>query len=110
MAAGSPDRLAALREGWARLFPPRPAIDATVPRRVPGWRVIAAKELTDHVTSVRFLVLLVILALAAGEFAHKNRPEQDQTCDGEGESAYSHQFAANIEESIRNGNRPIKHP
>ena len=65
MAAGSPDRLAPLREGWARLFPPRPASDATVARRVPGWRVIAAKELTDHVTSVRFLVLLVILALAA---------------------------------------------
>jgi ABC-2 type transport system permease protein len=65
MAVGSPDRLAPIREGWARLFPQRPATEAGVLRRVPGWRVIAAKELTDHVTSVRFLVLLVILALAA---------------------------------------------
>jgi ABC-2 type transport system permease protein len=30
-----------------------------------GWRVIAAKEFADHVTSVRFLVLTIVLALAA---------------------------------------------
>jgi ABC-2 type transport system permease protein len=30
-----------------------------------GWRVIAAKELGDHVVSVRFMVLLIILGLAA---------------------------------------------
>ncbi len=30
-----------------------------------GWRVVAAKELGDHLTSVRFLVLLVVLGLAA---------------------------------------------
>jgi ABC-2 type transport system permease protein len=35
--------------------------------RVPhsGWRVIAAKELGDHLLSVRFIVLLVVLGLAA---------------------------------------------
>jgi ABC-2 type transport system permease protein len=35
--------------------------------RIPsaGWRVIAAKELGDHLLSVRFLVLLVVLGLAA---------------------------------------------
>jgi ABC-2 type transport system permease protein len=40
---------------------PRPAL------RVPhaGWRVIAAKELGDHLLSVRFIVLLVVLGLAA---------------------------------------------
>ena len=31
----------------------------------PGWRVIAAKEFGDHLLSVRFLVLLVVLGLAA---------------------------------------------
>jgi ABC-2 type transport system permease protein len=65
MAAGLPDRLAGVRQRWDRLFPPRDATESSAPRRVPGWRVIAGKELTDHVTSVRFLVLLVILALAA---------------------------------------------
>jgi ABC-2 type transport system permease protein len=37
--------------------------DARVPHA--GWRVIAAKELGDHLLSVRFIVLLVILGLAA---------------------------------------------
>ena len=30
-----------------------------------GWRVVAAKELGDHLLSVRFIVLLVVLGLAA---------------------------------------------
>jgi len=30
-----------------------------------GWRVVARKELTDHLLSARFMVLLVLLALAA---------------------------------------------
>ena len=30
-----------------------------------GWRVVAAKELGDHLTSVRFIVLLLVLGLAA---------------------------------------------
>jgi ABC-2 type transport system permease protein len=36
-------------------------------RRVPpaGWRVIAGKELGDHVMSVRFVVLLIALGIAA---------------------------------------------
>src|SRR5207342_84932 len=35
--------------------------------RVPhaGWRVIAAKEFGDHLLSVRFIVLLLVLGLAA---------------------------------------------
>jgi ABC-2 type transport system permease protein len=47
------------------------AIDEGAPvreaERVPqsGWRVIAAKELGDHLLSVRFMVLLIILGLAA---------------------------------------------
>ena len=42
---------------------------ATVPARsVPrnGWLVVAAKEFADHVMSVRFFVLLIVLGLAAG--------------------------------------------
>jgi ABC-2 type transport system permease protein len=42
---------------------------ATVPARsVPrnGWLVVAAKEFADHVLSVRFFVLLIVLGLAAG--------------------------------------------
>jgi ABC-2 type transport system permease protein len=48
-----------------------PAVDGPVvagaTRRVPraGWRVVAAKECADHVVSVRFLVLLIVLGLAA---------------------------------------------
>jgi len=30
-----------------------------------GWRVVAAKELGDHLVSVRFVVLLIVLGLAA---------------------------------------------
>src|SRR3954452_17594677 len=30
-----------------------------------GWRTIAAKELADHLGSVRFLVLLVVIGVAA---------------------------------------------
>jgi ABC-2 type transport system permease protein len=30
-----------------------------------GWRTIAAKEFSDHVSSVRFIVLLVVIAIAA---------------------------------------------
>lgn len=30
-----------------------------------GWRVIAAKEFTDHVVSIRFIILLVLLGLGA---------------------------------------------
>ncbi|MEO8437814.1 MAG: hypothetical protein ABI562_05085, partial [Chloroflexota bacterium] len=37
--------------------------DARVPHA--GWRVIAAKELGDHLLSVRFIVLLIVLGLAA---------------------------------------------
>lgn len=39
---------------------PRPGI----PRA--GWTVIAGKEIADHVSSVRFVVLLVVLGIAAG--------------------------------------------
>jgi ABC-2 type transport system permease protein len=30
-----------------------------------GWRVVAAKELTDHVTSIRFVIVVMVLALVA---------------------------------------------
>ena len=44
-----------------------PAPPPSETRKVPtaGWRVIAEKELGDHVLSVRFVVLLVILGIAA---------------------------------------------
>ncbi len=47
---------------------PRTEPTAARPSRVPrqGWTVIAAKEIGDHVSSVRFLVLLIVLGLAAG--------------------------------------------
>ncbi len=48
---------------------PPTALPAAETRRDPlpraGWRVVAAKELGDHLTSVRFVVLLVVLGLAA---------------------------------------------
>ncbi len=49
---------------------PEPAVRGSAPRpeqRVPhsGWRVIAAKEFGDHLLSVRFFVLLIVLGLAA---------------------------------------------
>jgi ABC-2 type transport system permease protein len=37
----------------------------TAPRPGTGWRVVAAKEFADHLLSVRFAVLLVLVALAA---------------------------------------------
>ncbi len=51
----------------------RPPIDtpdverSDVDERLPGagWRVIAAKEFGDHLMSVRFMVLLIVLGLAA---------------------------------------------
>ncbi|HTI29363.1 MAG TPA: ABC transporter permease subunit [Methylomirabilota bacterium] len=46
-------------------------VEAAVPppaRSVPrnGWLVVAAKEFADHVLSVRFFVLLIVVGLAAG--------------------------------------------
>ncbi|MDH3261709.1 MAG: ABC transporter permease, partial [Acidimicrobiia bacterium] len=35
-----------------------------------GWRVVAGKELADHLLSARFIVLLIILALAAAGAVH----------------------------------------
>lgn len=45
-----------------RLAQPDPTLRA--PRH--GWQVVAAKELADHVLSIRFLVLVIVLGLAAG--------------------------------------------
>jgi ABC-2 type transport system permease protein len=50
---------------------PSPALPeagaAEIDERLPGagWRVIAAKEFGDHLMSVRFLILLIVLGLAA---------------------------------------------
>ena len=42
------------------------AMEARTRRDIPsGWRVIAAKELADHLASVRFFVLLIVLGIAA---------------------------------------------
>lgn len=40
-------------------------VDRAMEQRAPGWVVIARKELADHLLSVRFLILLVVLGLAA---------------------------------------------
>jgi ABC-2 type transport system permease protein len=43
-----------------------PATPAPSVRPLPsGWRVVAAKELSDHLHSLRFAILLVVLGLAA---------------------------------------------
>jgi ABC-2 type transport system permease protein len=62
--AASADRPRSLRAWLDRLTPPPRDPDAAA-RPEAGWRVIAAKELGDHVTSVRFLVLLVVIGIAA---------------------------------------------
>jgi ABC-2 type transport system permease protein len=63
--AASTDRPRSVRSWLDRLVPPR-RTDADTPQRFEaGWRVIAAKELGDHVTSVRFIVLLVVIGIAA---------------------------------------------
>lgn len=45
--------------------PHAPAASDWLRRRGPGWRVVATKELVDAMTSLRFVVLLAILGLAA---------------------------------------------
>ena len=35
-----------------------------------GWRIVARKEVTDHISSVRFVILLVLLALAGLAAVH----------------------------------------
>ncbi len=44
----------------SQLLPDRPAR-----RRIVGWRVVAGKELADHVTSIRFTVILLLLTVPA---------------------------------------------
>jgi len=48
---------------------PRPVERTQATARIPGlrarWRVIAGKEFADHVTSARFLVVTIVLTLAA---------------------------------------------
>jgi len=45
--------------------------DRDRPRRFRGgWRIVAAKEFTDHVRSVRFAILVVLLALAGLAAVH----------------------------------------
>jgi ABC-type transport system involved in multi-copper enzyme maturation permease subunit len=34
-------------------------------RHVAGWRIVGTKELADHVTSIRFVILVAVVALAA---------------------------------------------
>ena len=65
-ARPSPSRRAPHRHRGSGHDRQRPAREPRV-LRVPhaGWRVIAAKELGDHLLSLRFIVLLVVLGLAA---------------------------------------------
>ena len=46
----------------------RPQNRAVARPRIPraGWTVIAGKEIADHVSSIRFVVLLLVLGIAAG--------------------------------------------
>ncbi len=43
---------------------------ADAPRFTGGWRIVAVKEFTDHVRSVRFLVLVVLMSLAGLAAVH----------------------------------------
>ena len=46
--------------------PPKTMAEAATERRIrPGWLTIASKELSDHVLSSRFYVLLIVLGIAA---------------------------------------------
>jgi ABC-2 type transport system permease protein len=52
----------------AESLAPAPAVPATTRESVrlrPGWITIAAKELADHLLSIRLYVLLVVLGIAA---------------------------------------------
>ena len=52
----------------AETLAPAPAVPATTRESVrlrPGWITIAAKELADHLLSIRLYVLLVVLGIAA---------------------------------------------
>lgn len=40
-------------------------VAASWPRRRPGWAVIARKEFADHILSIRFVALLILLGLVA---------------------------------------------
>jgi ABC-2 type transport system permease protein len=53
--------------GQTREAPDEAEVRETREPRIPhsGWRVIAAKELGDHLLSIRFIVLLIVLGLAA---------------------------------------------
>ncbi len=44
----------------------RQSAPATSRRWAPGWRIVARKELADHLLSVRFTALLVVLGIATG--------------------------------------------
>ena len=44
--------------------PPRESARPPIPRA--GWVVVASKEIGDHVSSIRFVVLVVLLGIAAG--------------------------------------------
>ena len=47
------------------------ALTIAEPRRFRGgWWIIARKELTDHVRSIRFLLLVLLLALAGLAAVH----------------------------------------
>jgi len=43
----------------------RPARDSDLPSLRPGWITVAGKEFADHLLSVRFYVLLIVLGIAA---------------------------------------------
>ncbi len=42
-----------------------PEVEATLPGRATGWRIVARKELADHLLSVRFTILILLVGLVA---------------------------------------------
>jgi ABC-2 type transport system permease protein len=46
------------------------AVAEPTPRFRGGWRIVARKEFTDHISSVRFVILLVLLSLAGLAAVH----------------------------------------
>jgi ABC-2 type transport system permease protein len=62
-----------------------PADTIRPPRLRGGWRIIARKELADHLRSVRFLILVVLVSLAGLAAVHSaSGPLRDAAADAAG--------------------------
>src|SRR6478736_6242657 len=63
---GGPMTATTEREAEAAVEQP----EAKPERLTGGWRIVARKEFTDHIHSVRFVILVVLMALAGLASVH----------------------------------------